>query len=144
MAPPPREGFPPSPDEPRADRARPQAASTIEYSICSMVTGSWLTPRTQPDSQGAGQSLPVKSGKLLVAWRRSIASGSRSRRVRSFHSGMRLPRGQEKWQKGTPQSMHREAWRFRSAEPSARLSRISFQSRMRTSTGRSAGSSRLR
>ena len=51
---------------------------------------------------------------------------------------------QEKWQKGTPQSMHREAWRFRSAEPSARLSRISFQSRMRTSTGRSAGSSRLR
>jgi len=31
-------------------------------------------PRTQEPSQGAGQTRPVNSGKLLVLWRRSKAS----------------------------------------------------------------------
>ena len=78
-----------------------------------MVTGSWLMPRTHEVSHGAGQSRPVNSGKLFVAWRRSIASSQRPFQDRSFHSGMRLPRGQPLWQNGIPQSMHRLAWRCR-------------------------------
>ena len=84
-----------------------KARSTISYSMRSMVTGSSLIPRTHAASQGAGQSRPVNSGKLLVACRRSMASDQSSRYTRSFHSGMRLPRGQPSWQKGMPQSMQR-------------------------------------
>ena len=51
-----------------------QARSMISNSTCLMVTGSELMPRTQAASQGAGHSLPVNSGKLLVAWRRSMAA----------------------------------------------------------------------
>ena len=43
-------------------------------SICLMVTGSLLIPSTHEASQGAGHSLPVNSGKLLVACSRSIAA----------------------------------------------------------------------
>ena len=39
------------------------AFSIICFSIFSMVTGSWLIPKTQECSQGAGQILPVNSGK---------------------------------------------------------------------------------
>ena len=51
-----------------------QALSTMPASICLIVTGSLLIPRTHEASHGAGQSLPVNSGKLLVACRRSMAS----------------------------------------------------------------------
>ena len=64
---------------------------------------------TQAGSQGAGQSRPVNSGKLLVAWSRWIAVSQSLRQTRSFHSGMRFPSGQPWWQKGMPQSMHRAA-----------------------------------
>ena len=50
------------------------ARSTMLTSICLIVTGGSLIPSTQDPSQGAGQSLPVNSGKLLVACRRSMAS----------------------------------------------------------------------
>ena len=51
----------------------------IATSICLIVTGSSLMPSTHEASQGAGQSVPVNSGKLLVACRRSIASRHWSR-----------------------------------------------------------------
>ncbi len=75
-----------------------------------MVTGSWLIPRTHAVSHGAGHSRPVNSGKLFVAWRRSLAPSQSSRQTRSFHSGMMLPSGQPWWQNGIPQSMQRPAW----------------------------------
>ena len=40
--------------------------STIYFSINSIDTGGLTIPNTQASSQGAGQSLPVNSGKLLV------------------------------------------------------------------------------
>ena len=100
----------------RTGRTQPffQALSMIVYSTCLIVTGSWLMPRTQAASHGAGHRRPVKSGKLLVAWRRSIASSQRSRYTRSFQSGMMLPSGQPWLQNGMPQSMHRLAWTCRS------------------------------
>ena len=42
-------------------------------------TGSLLIPRTHDASHGAGQSRPVNSGKLFVAWSCSIASRHLSR-----------------------------------------------------------------
>ena len=66
-------------------------------------------PRTHDPSQGAGHNRPVNSGKLFVAWRRSIAAFQRSRKTRSFQSGIRLPSGHPWWQKGMPQSMQRDA-----------------------------------
>jgi hypothetical protein len=51
----------------------------IATSICLIVTGSSLMSSTQAASQGAGQMRPVNSGKLLVAWRASIASFQRLR-----------------------------------------------------------------
>src|SRR6478672_7781362 len=53
---------------------------------------------------------------------------------------MRLPSGQPWWQNGMPQSMHRPAWRLRTAESPA--SYTSFQSMRRIGTGRRGGSSR--
>ncbi len=81
----------------------------ISFSTCLMVTGSLLMPSTHAASHGAGHSRPVNSGKLLVAWSRSIASRQRSRYTRSFQSGMMLPSGQPSLQNGMPQSMHRLA-----------------------------------
>ncbi|CAM5355575.1 hypothetical protein SVIOM342S_01957 [Streptomyces violaceorubidus] len=66
---------------------------------------------TQPASHGAGHNRPVNSGKLFVACSRSLAARQSERATRSFHSGIRLPRGQASWQNGTPQSMHGSAWR---------------------------------
>ena len=51
----------------------------ISYSMRSMATGSALMPSTQDPSQGAGHSRPVNSGKLLVAWSRSMASAQSPR-----------------------------------------------------------------
>ena len=87
----------------------------ISTSTCLMVTGSWLMPSTHDASQGAGQSRPVNSGKLLVACNRSIESRQRSLKTRSFHSGIRLPSGQPLWQNGMPQSMHLAAWSRRTS-----------------------------
>jgi len=87
-----------------------KACSMISNSTCLMVTAGWLMPSTHADSQGAGQRRPVKSGKLLVACRRSMASRHESRKTRSFQSGMRLPSGQPWLQNGMPQSMQRLAW----------------------------------
>ncbi len=56
-----------------------QARSMISTSTCLIVTGSALMPSTQAASHGAGHSRPVNSGKLLVAWSRSMASRHRSR-----------------------------------------------------------------
>ena len=44
-----------------------QPLSAIAFSICSMATASEFIFKTQDASQGAGQILPVNSGKLLVA-----------------------------------------------------------------------------
>ena len=66
----------------------------IETSTCLIVTAGWLIPSTHDASHGAGQSVPVNSGKLFVACSRSIAWRPSPRYMRSFHSGMRLPRGQ--------------------------------------------------
>src|SRR3954469_14338297 len=80
----------------------------IETSICLMETASpSRISSTHAASQGAGHSLPVNSGKLLVACSCAIASRQRSRYTRSFQSGMRLPSGQPLWQNGTPHSMQR-------------------------------------
>ena len=87
-----------------------KARSTISTSTCLIVTAGSLMPSTHAASQGAGHSLPVNSGKLFVAWRRSIAACQWSRYTRSFHSGIRFPRGQPVWQNGMPQSMQRAAW----------------------------------
>ena len=86
-----------------------QAISATAFSMGATVTGWSLMESTQDASQRAGQTRPVTSGKLLVAWRRSEASCQRSRWTRSFHSGMRLPIGQPLWQKGVPQLMQRAA-----------------------------------
>ena len=43
-----------------------QPLSAIDFSMCSIVTGSWLIERTHETSHGAGQMRPVNSGKALV------------------------------------------------------------------------------
>jgi hypothetical protein len=53
------------------------ARSMMVSSIALIVTGSSLIPSTHEPSHGAGQSEPVNSGKLLVAWSRSMASFQR-------------------------------------------------------------------
>ena len=75
-----------------------------------IVTAAPPISSTHDDSQGAGQVLPVNSGKLFVSCRSLSASCQRLRWTSSFQSGIRLPSGQPVWQNGTPQSMHREAW----------------------------------
>ena len=89
----------------------------MAHSLFLIVTGGSMTPNTQEPSQGAGQTRPVNSGKLFVLWRRCSASFQRPRKMRSFHSGIRLFTGQPLaipetmwpvWQKGVPQSMQRE------------------------------------
>ena len=48
--------------------------SIMAFSIFLMVTGGLVMPSTQAPSQGAGHTLPVNSGKLLVLCKRSRAS----------------------------------------------------------------------
>ncbi len=50
------------------------ALSIIDNSTAFIVTGSSFIPSTQDPSQGAGHKVPVNSGKLFVACRRSMAS----------------------------------------------------------------------
>ncbi len=97
-------------------------------------------PSTQAASHGAGQSRPVNSGKLFVACSCSLAYSHCPVRTRSFQSGIRLPSGQPWWQNGMPQSMQRVACSRISESDAAGYT--SCQSRMRTGTGRRAGSLR--
>mmetsp|Transcript_30091 Transcript_30091/g.73236 ORF Transcript_30091/g.73236 Transcript_30091/m.73236 type:complete len:230 (-) Transcript_30091:2549-3238(-) len=88
------------------------AVSMIVFSMFLMVTGSSVIPRTQAPSQGAGQTRPVNSGKLLVSLRRWYACSHSPRNTRSFHSGILFVSGHPEvwvWQNGTPHSMHRDA-----------------------------------
>ena len=68
---------------PRAARGTTQPSSKplsmIAHSMVLIVTGGSLMPSTHEPSQGAGQTRPVNSGKLLVLWRRSSASFQRPR-----------------------------------------------------------------
>src|SRR4051794_3315348 len=83
----------------------------IAFSICLIVTASpSRISSTHEASHGAGHRRPVNSGKLFVACSWRIASSQRSRKTRSFQSGMRLPSGQPLWQNGTPHSMQRAPW----------------------------------
>ena len=67
-----------------------QARSTMAHSMVLMVTGTSSMLRVHEASQGAGQILPVNSGKLLVEWSTSIADCQSWWYTRSFQSGMRL------------------------------------------------------
>ena len=67
--------------------------SMMEASIVLMVTGGSLMPSTQEPSQGAGQTRPVNSGKLLVSSSRNSASFQRPWCTSAFHSGILFPRG---------------------------------------------------
>src|SRR4051812_18539818 len=116
------------------------AWSMMRCSICLIVTASSLMSRTHAASHGAGQMRPVNSGKLLVACSASMASRQRSRKTRSFQSGIRLPSGQPEWQNGMPQSMQRAPC-SRSCG-SACGSAYSFKSFSRSSIGRLRGSTR--
>mmetsp|Transcript_84330 Transcript_84330/g.217161 ORF Transcript_84330/g.217161 Transcript_84330/m.217161 type:complete len:280 (+) Transcript_84330:1007-1846(+) len=87
--------------------------SMIDSSMDLIATGSSLMPRTHASSQGAGQVVPVNSGKLLVSSRRSSAFFHSPSCTSWFHVGMRLPSGQPPppwlgvWHVGVPQSMQR-------------------------------------
>ena len=99
-------------------RAYPQsyAFSIMARSFSFTVTGSPFRPQVHAASQGAGHTLDVNSGKLLVFLSRLKASCQLPVYTRSFHSGIRLLSGHPltipfiitpDWQKGTPHSMHR-------------------------------------
>ena len=55
-----------------------QPLSMMAHSIDLMVTGVSSMLRVQEASQGAGQTRPVNSGKLLVEWRLVSASSQSS------------------------------------------------------------------
>jgi hypothetical protein len=84
-------------------------------SIDLMPTGSLLIRSTHASSQGAGQTRPVNSGKLLVECSASIAACQSWRYTRSFQSGMMLLTGQPDMQNGVPQSMQRAPCTFASS-----------------------------
>src|SRR4029077_12620290 len=69
-----------------------------------------------------------------------MASFQRSRKTRSFQSGMMLPSGQPVWQNGTPQSMQRAPWVRTFSSAKSRYT--SDQSLIRSRTGRRSGVSR--
>src|SRR5690606_41851363 len=70
------------------------AISIMCFSISSIATGERFIPSTQADSQGAGQILPVNSGKLLVEVKIRYASSQFPSYTASLNSGMTLPSGQ--------------------------------------------------
>jgi len=72
-----------------------------------MPMGSLLMFSTHAASQGAGQTRPVKSGKLFVLCSTSIAFFQSPWYTRSLKSGMMLLTGHPLLQKGVPQSMQR-------------------------------------
>ena len=65
-----------------------QARSTMEYLMFLLVTGESTSPATQLPSQGAGQTRPVNSGKLLVLCSRSMASAYCPSYSSKFHSSL--------------------------------------------------------
>ena len=134
-------------DEPALLKPR---SMMLTSSFFIATAGIGMAPTVQAPSQGAGQTRPVNSGKLLVSSRRLRASRQRPRYSRSFHLGMRLLIGQPEaapsymtapWQKGVPQSMQRAAW---SRNSSLVLKAVwnSFQSFTRSAGARSGGSAR--
>src|SRR5699024_7588843 len=64
------------------------ASSIIVRSIPLIATESLFIANTQDDSQGAGQTRPVNSGKLLVSDNLSKASSKSFLYTKSFHSGI--------------------------------------------------------
>ena len=91
-----------------------KAASTIAASFSRIVTGwSHDSFSTQDFSQRAGQIRPVNSGKSQVDDRTSYASFHFPLNNASCHSGCLFPIGHAQWQKGTPQSIQREACNLR-------------------------------
>merc|ERR1712227_878084 len=100
-----------------------------------MLTGSSLIPKTHAPLRGAGQILPVNSGKLLVIINRCQASYHLSWKTNSFHFGITLEIGHpvSEVQKGTPQSIHLAVSCFNSSLVS--LDDISFQSLLRSVAG---------
>jgi len=66
----------------------------IVFSICSIATGGLLIPKTHEASHGAGQILPVNSGKLLVELNISYACFQFWWYTASLKSGIIFPRGQ--------------------------------------------------
>ena len=94
--------------------------SEMKRSLSWMVVGSPSTvPRLQAASQSAGHTRLVNSGSGEVSAKRCAASSIFPRYTRSFHSGIRLCRGQPlgrarpkempAWQNGTPHIMQRLA-----------------------------------
>ena len=71
-----------------------KAFSMMVSSFSLMVTLWPFMPHTQAVSHSAGQTRPVNSGKLLVFNRRERAWPPFPCQVISFHSGIRLWRGQ--------------------------------------------------
>src|SRR5690554_660141 len=102
--------------------------SMMAHSMLLMPTGSSFIPRTHDPSQGAGQTLPVTSGKSFVAKSAKRASFHLFWKIKVFHLGMTFEMGHpvSLWQKGTPQSMQRADWYLSSSTSSRRES--SFQS----------------
>ena len=76
-------------------------------------------PRVQAASQGAGQILPVNSGKLLVECKTSIAANQSFSKTKLLKSGMMLLTGQPLLQNGMPQSIHLALCVFASASVNA-------------------------
>ena len=71
-----------------------------------MPTGSELILSVHDASHGAGQILPVNSGKLFVECRTSKACLQFCWKTKSFQSGIILFTGHPLLQKGMPQSIH--------------------------------------
>src|SRR5450830_1467667 len=86
-----------------------QARSMMACSIDLMPTAASFTLSTQAASQGAGQTRPVNSGKLLVLCSTTLAAFQSPRYTKSLKSGMILLTGQPLLQNGVPQSMQRAA-----------------------------------
>ena len=61
----------------------------------SILTGSWFIPKTHECSQGAGQILPVNSGKLFVETKISYASLQLLSETAELNSGIIFPSGQD-------------------------------------------------
>ena len=78
-------------------------------SIDFIPTASLLKFNVQAASQGAGQILPVNSGKLLVLCKTSKAVCQSESITKLLKSGMTLLTGHPLLQKGVPQSIHRLA-----------------------------------
>eukprot|EP00835_Amoeboradix_gromovi_P001117 NODE_44_length_28780_cov_0.148496.p14 type:complete len:126 gc:universal NODE_44_length_28780_cov_0.148496:14227-13850(-) len=71
-----------------------KALSIIEHSILFMLTGSLIMFRTHASLHGAGQALPVNSGKLFVRINDLYAEYQSLLAICWFHWGIKLPIGQ--------------------------------------------------